>query len=177
VLIGFRAPGRALGERTLERRDPEQDRIRGADDDADPQIDTVARQRSEGEGILKPKLLLTVVALAVCGAVALTSIAGASEAAKTRVTIQVEGRDFSGKVKSPRLHKCADNRKVKLYKQKGPEQNPRTEEVVASDTSELNGDHGEWSTGNTGLSGKFYARAGRKPGCRPDSSRTLHTEP
>ena len=125
---------------------------------------------------MNPKLLL-IVALAACGAVALTSIAGAGQAAKTRVTIQVEGRDFSGKVKSPRLHRCADNRKVKLYKQKGPEQNPRTEEVVASDTSELNGDHGEWSTGNTGLSGKFYARAGRKPGCRPDSSRTLHTEP
>ncbi len=124
---------------------------------------------------MKLKLLL-IVALAVCGAVALTGIAGAGQAAKTRVTIKVEGRDFSGKVKSPRLHKCADNRKVKLYKQQGPEQNPRTEEVVASDTSELNGDHGEWSTGNTGLSGKFYARAGKKPGCKADASRTLHTE-
>ena len=124
---------------------------------------------------MKPKLLL-IVALAVCGAVAVTGVAGAGQRAETKVTIQVEGRDFSGKVKSPRLHKCADNRKVKLYKQKGPEQNPRTEEVVASDISELNGDHGEWSTGNTGQSGKFYARAGRTPGCKADASRTLHTE-
>ena len=125
---------------------------------------------------MKPKLLL-IVALAVCGAVALTSIAGAGQAAKTRVTIQVEGRDFSGKVKSPRLHKCADNRKVKLYKQKGQHQHPSNDTKVGSDRSELHGDHGEWSTGNTGLSGKFYARAGRKPGCKADASRTLHTEP
>jgi hypothetical protein len=124
---------------------------------------------------LKPKLLLTVVALAACGALAPTSIAGAGEAAETRVTIQVENGDFSGKVFSPRLNRCADNRRVKLYKQRGPEQNPRTEEVVASDTSELNGNHGEWSTGNTGLSGKFYARAGKKPGCKADASRTVHT--
>lgn len=141
-------------------------------------IPTVIRwlnNEAKGEEILKPKLLLIVV-LAGCGAVALTSIAGAGQAAETKVTIQVEGRDFSGKVKSPKLHKCAENRKVKLYKQKGPEQNPRTEEVVASDTSELDGDHGVWSTGNTGESGKFYARAGRKPGCKADASRTLHTE-
>ena len=76
-------------------------------------------------------------------------------------------------MKSPRLHKCADNRKVKVYKQRGSEQNPRTEEVVASDTSELQGDHGEWNIGKPGLSGKHYARAGRKPGCKADSSKTI----
>jgi hypothetical protein len=125
---------------------------------------------------LRPKLLVSVVALAVCGAVALTGIASAGHRAKTRVTIQTENGDFWGKVFSPRLHKCADNRKIKVYKQQGPEQNPGTEEVVARDTSELHGDHGEWNTGNTGLrGGKFYARAGRIPGCRADSSRTVHT--
>jgi hypothetical protein len=77
-------------------------------------------------------------------------------------------------VKSPRLHRCADNRTIKLYKQRGRNQNPSREEVVASDTSELQGDHGVWSTGNTGLSsGKFYARAGRTPDCKADASRTV----
>lgn len=124
---------------------------------------------------MRPKLFLTVVAATICGALALASIAGAGGAAETRVTIQTENGDFFGKVRSPRLHKCADNRTVKLYKQRGPNQNPSREKVVASDTSELQGDYGVWSTGNTGLTGKFYARAGKKPGCKADASRTVHT--
>jgi hypothetical protein len=122
---------------------------------------------------LRPKLPVSVVALAICGAVAMTGVASAGHRAKTRVTIQAEGTDIFGKVFSPRLHKCADNRKIKVYRQRGQEQNPGTEEVVARDTSELHGDHGEWATGNLGLHGKFYARAGRIPGCRADSSRTI----
>ena len=124
---------------------------------------------------MKPKLLLTAVAVAACGAVVLTGVAVAGNAAKkakTRVTIHANGEVY-GKVKSPRLHRCADNRKVKVYKQRGSKQNPRNEEVVASDTSELQGNHGEWSIGNAGLSGKFYARAGKKPRCKADSSKTI----
>lgn len=121
---------------------------------------------------MRSKPLIAIVALAACGAVALTGIAVGGEAAKTRVTIQANGEVY-GKVKSPRLHRCAEDRKVKVYKQQGSEQNPRTEEVVASDISELNGDHGEWSIGQPGLSGKHYARAGRKPGCKPDASKTI----
>jgi hypothetical protein len=126
---------------------------------------------------LRPKLLLSVVALAICGAVVLTGIAQARHAAKTKVTIQVQNGDFSGKVKSKRLHKCADDRKVVLYKQSGHHQRPSSDQKIASDTSELDGNHGEWSTGNTGLSGgKYYARAGRVPGCKPDSSKTVHSD-
>jgi hypothetical protein len=126
---------------------------------------------------VRPRLFLTVVAAAICGALALTGIAGAGggDRAKTKVTINEQNGDFSGKVKSPRLNKCADNRKVKLYKQRGPNQNPGREEVVATDTSELQGNHGEWSTGNSGLSGKFYARARKTPDCKADSSRTVRT--
>jgi hypothetical protein len=121
---------------------------------------------------MRPKLLLAAAA-ATCCAVALTGIAVAGERAKTRVTIHANG-DVYGKVKSPKLNKCADNRKVKVYKQRGSEQNPRTEEVVARDTSELQGNHGEWNVGQPGLSdGKYYARAGRKPGCKPDNSKTI----
>lgn len=121
---------------------------------------------------MRPKLLVTVVAVAACGAVVMTGIAGAGERAKTRVTIHGNGEVF-GKVKSPRLHKCADNRKVKVYKQEGSEQNPRSEEVVASDTSELDGNHADWSIGNPGLDGKYYARAGKKPKCKADASKTI----
>ena len=30
-----------------------------------------------------------------------------------------------------------------------------------------------WSTGNTGMTGKFYARAARTADCKPDTSRTV----
>ena len=69
----------------------------------------------------------------------------------------VEGVDLFGKLKSPKLS-CLGNRTVKVYKQKGTEQSPSTDPVIASDTSERVGDHGEWSVGNTGMEGKFYAR-------------------
>jgi hypothetical protein len=121
---------------------------------------------------MRSKLFLAV-AVAACGAVVLTSIATAGEAARTRVTIRADA-EVHGKVKSPRVNKCADNRKVKVYRQQGSEQNPRTEEVVGSDTSERVGDHGEWNIGNAGLSsGKYYARAGKKPGCKKDASKTI----
>jgi hypothetical protein len=126
---------------------------------------------------LRQRLFLTVVAITVCGAVALTGIAGAREAANTRVTIKAEGLDLSGKVWSPRLHKCAENRLVKVFKQKGDTQSPSTDLKIGEDTSELHGDHGVWSTGNTGKRGKIYARAPRKPGCKPDSSRTILVTP
>jgi hypothetical protein len=38
----------------------------------------------------------------------------------------------------------------------------------------LQGSHGAWSIGNPGLSsGKYYARAGKKPGCKADASKTI----
>jgi hypothetical protein len=123
---------------------------------------------------MKLKSLL-IVAVAICGAVAMTGIAGAGGAAETKVTFRPDNGDFHGRVLSPKLYKCANNRTVKVYRQRGRRQNPGREDVVAKDTSELQGDHGVWSTGNTGLDGKFYARAGRKPGCKPDASRTKHT--
>jgi hypothetical protein len=125
-------------------------------------------------GALRAKLLPAVV-VAICGALVVTGIAGAGGRAETKVTIKVEGRDFSGKVKSPR-RKCMRDRKVNLYKQRGAEQRPSTDNKVASDTADLQNDFAVWNTGNTGQSGKFYARAPKTPDCKADNSRTLHTE-
>jgi hypothetical protein len=125
---------------------------------------------------LRSKLFLAVVVV-LCGATALTGIAVARHKAETKVTIQTENGDFSGKVKSPRLHRCADNRNVKVFKQTGRHKHPRTDEKIASDTSELNGDYGEWSTGNTGASnGKYYARAGKTSRCKADNSKTVEVQ-
>ena len=124
---------------------------------------------------MKRKLLLALVAVVVLGGIAMPSSAGTTRA-KTTVTIKVEGTDFSGLVKSPRPRRCADGRKVVLFRQTGSEQQPSTDPVIASDTASLNGDQYEWSTGNTGVSGRFYARARRTDRCKADSSRTLRTE-
>ena len=121
----------------------------------------------------KPLHAVVVLVLAACGAVGLTGLASARVAADSIVTIQVEGRDFSGKVKSDR-QSCVTDRKVILLREVGGAQGGGDDIRIATDTAS---EDGEWSTGNTGQSGKFYARVRRIEGlCRPDTSRTLRTE-
>ena len=93
----------------------------------------------------------------------------------TTVTIHVEGRDFSGTVNSSHPVRCANNRKVILFKQLGAQQDPHNDTKVASDMTSLNGGRYQWSTGNTGIRGKFYARAPATDRCKADSSPTVHT--
>jgi hypothetical protein len=112
---------------------------------------------------------LTIGAVSVAG----TVTAGAGQKADTIVTIKAEGTDLSGVVKSPRPKKCAKDRKVTVFKQKGASQNPAVDEKIASDTASLNGDRYEWNTGNTGLTGRFYARVGPTEFCKKDTSRTI----
>jgi hypothetical protein len=118
---------------------------------------------------------LTIIAV---GAVALGLVApGAATAgggkAESTVTIRAEGADLSGYVKSPRPRKCAQDRKVVVFKQVGTEQDPRNDDRIASDIASLNGDKAEWSTGNTGVYGRLYARVGPTPDCKSDTSDTI----
>ncbi len=124
------------------------------------------------------KLLSAVTVLALCGGVvAFTGLAGARAPAKTTVTIKPESGGFYGYVYSPKPLKCANNRVVKLYKQKGNKQRPSTDTRIGSDTAQANGDRYMWSTGNTGFRpGKFYARAGKVDGCQADSSKSIPAE-
>jgi len=114
-------------------------------------------------------LFLGAVALAL---MALAGPASAAGPAKTTLTIKAQGLDLSGTVQSSR-GSCLGDRNIKLYKQKGKEQRPGSDTLVATDTSERQGDHGEWSTGNTGMRGKFYVRTGKVPGCTAATSKTI----
>ena len=119
--------------------------------------------------------LAVLIALAALTAVAMVATAGNADAAtkaRTTLTIQAEGVDLSGKVKSSKLS-CLGNRTVKVYKQKGTQQSPSTDTVIASDISERVGDHGEWSVGNTGMEGKFYARTRGNLECTGATSTTI----
>jgi hypothetical protein len=124
---------------------------------------------------LKAKLLPIVLGLAVLGAVSLSGVAIAGTAAVTTLTIRAQSGDLSGTIDSPRPMKCARNRNVIVYKQRGRDQDVSVDRRVASDTAGLNGARYEWSIGNSGLSGKFYAHVKRTPDCKAASSRTVKT--
>ena len=95
--------------------------------------------------------------------------APAAAAAKTTVTIQAQGTDLSGVVKSPKPKKCAAGRAVVVRKQIGT-RGGGDDVRFASDTA---GPDGQWSTGNTGTPGRFYAVVRATPGCKGDKSPTI----
>lgn len=118
---------------------------------------------------------LRALALALVGALALAVSAQASAPARTTVTITGNNGDYSGTVTSPRLHRCADQRTITVYRQKGSHQNPSVDAEIGSDTAELHGSHGVWSIGNSGFkSGRFYARATKTPWCSAGASASIH---
>ena len=95
----------------------------------------------------------------------------AMDRATTTVTIQAEGTDLSGTVLSKR-RACKDERKVLLVKQKGSK-GGADDQVISSDTTELEDGVGEWSTGNTGLEGRFYAKVKPTALCKGAVSPTV----
>jgi hypothetical protein len=98
-----------------------------------------------------------------------TTTADAAAKASVTVTIQAEGVDLSGVVKSTRPRLCAANRKVKVYKVINGENH-----LFATDTTDGPGNAPyTWSTGNTGQEGRFFAKVSAKPGCRADVSPTI----
>jgi hypothetical protein len=119
------------------------------------------------------KLLRITVCLGVFGAVFLTGMSSAGTKAETKVTIRAFGSEPIGTVKSPRPGLCANGRKVIVFKQRGAEQDPRTDDRVGSDTAERHGDVYQWSIGQPGVFGRMYARAPQTPDCKADSSQTI----
>lgn len=111
-------------------------------------------------------------ALVVGLCVGLTTSAEAAQRAKTTVTIQAQGTDLSGIVKSPRPRKCARERKVIVFKQKG-RRGGGDDTRFATDNASLNGDVYQWSTGNTGTEGRFYAKVRATRDCAGDTSPTI----
>lgn len=121
---------------------------------------------------MRGKTFRAAAALAAIGALAMTGMAGARDDAETKVTIKGGGEVF-GYVKSSKPNKCADDRKVTVYKQKGGAQGGGDDIKVQSDNASLSGDKYQWSIGNPGVTGKIFARAGKIPGCKADNSKTI----
>jgi hypothetical protein len=128
--------------------------------------------------IRKTSIRPMIAALAI-SALAFAGLAGSASAAgpaPTKVLIQAESGGFFGYVKSPKLE-CKAERTIVLYKQLGSRQKPATDQRVGMDTAQANGDGYMWDMGNPGLhSGRYYARATAKPGCRAANSVTLRAQ-
>ena len=123
----------------------------------------------------------TVPALAVVLAVVLGGLGTSAYAAggthrtgpaRTTVTIKAQGTDLSGTVSSPKPRKCAANRNVLLYKVKGTK-GGGDDQRIASDHAERSGGVYRWSTGNTGIEGRFYAKVKATPSCRAATSKVV----
>jgi hypothetical protein len=118
------------------------------------------------------RTLAAAVGLATAAAVLVSAPSSqAAPRANNVVTIKAEGTDLSGTVKSKR-RACKNERKVFLVKQKGAK-GGSNDKVIATDITELDNGVGEWSTGNTGIEGRFYAKIKRTPLCKAAVSPTV----
>jgi hypothetical protein len=118
------------------------------------------------------RTLAAAVGLATAAAVLVSAPPSqAAPRANNVVTIKAEGTDLSGTVKSKR-RACKNERKVFLVKQKGAK-GGSNDKVIATDITELDNGVGEWSTGNTGIEGRFYAKIKRTPLCKAAVSPTV----
>ena len=106
-----------------------------------------------------------------------------SAAAGTRVTFHDKRVPFGrarlwGIVESERPLKCARGREVVVFRQRGSEQDPKTDLEVAHDTASLRliGDHYKWNLILSGppYDGPHYARVKKTESCRADTSRTFN---
>jgi hypothetical protein len=107
------------------------------------------------------------LATAALTGVAATASAEAATKARVTVTIQAQGVELSGVVKSKKAS-CAANRKVKVFIMVDGEPH-----LFASDTTDEGPAPYDWNTGNTGQEGTFFAKVSAKPGCRADVSPTI----
>ncbi len=111
-------------------------------------------------------------------AISITAFGGVATAqaggkAGTKVSIKGNNGDYYGYVKSDK-RKCANGRKVKVFKQKGKEQEPKSDKKIGSDIAQPNGTKYMWAIGNSGYkSGKFYAKVGKTDSCKGATSKTI----
>jgi hypothetical protein len=120
---------------------------------------------------MKTRMVILLVAVVAVSSPAFTGLAAAGTAAATKVTIKGPNGDFHGRIKSPDSG-CLGDRVVLLFRSDGAD--GPFERTGNSDTSDVQGDVGVWSMGNTGLrDGFFFAKAKATPDCRKGRSRVL----
>ena len=103
------------------------------------------------------------------------AVASAAWAAGATTTVTLVGPDHVyGTIKSP-SKSCLGSRKVIVFMQKGPSQNPSVDQKMDTTTSSRQGNEGVWDMGNPGFPPhkRYYAEARGKPGCKAGFSKTV----
>jgi hypothetical protein len=119
--------------------------------------------------MLKPplKLLLaTAACLALCALVGAAALGatGTGKAEATAVTIENWPGGLMGDVRSPNSARCADGRRVVVYRVRGAKPDPASDERVGA--TRAKGAVGEFGwTVESDADGRFYAQAVAKKGC------------
>jgi hypothetical protein len=127
---------------------------------------------------LKARSIVAAGLLALGVGSAVPALSAAAAPAPTTVSITPNSDGAYGYVSSPKTQKCANNRKIVLYKQLGSVQDPHSDQKLGSDIAQPNGDGVMWNTGNSGhVSGKIYAHAKRTPDCMAASSPSVRMLP
>lgn len=123
---------------------------------------------------VRTRLLGIVGAVVLLGGTAMaTGVASAApQPIDTRVTIRAVGTELSGQVKSPSPNRCARGRLVVVMRQIGA-RGGGNDIRFATDTAEFQDGAIRWSTGNTGRSGRFYAKVFKTDRCRGATSATI----
>jgi len=123
-------------------------------------------ERISGTGARK--LVAVGASLAVLGGGLLVSTSADAQRGKasTKVTIQ-GGGSVSGEVKSSNEDKCANGRKIVVFRVK-----QGGKEKIGSDTASPNANTYQWSVGNPG-NGKYFAKAKETSKCEGDISKTV----
>ena len=107
-------------------------------------------------------IVLAIVAVLAIGAVAAPGAALAKKSKKAKLTLVVNGGDFSGQIIDKKHPECLADREVTVFSVQGNEPGP-------SDTSD---EDGSWNTGNNGAyDGKYYASTPATPGCKALTSK------
>ena len=119
---------------------------------------------------------LLLVACVVAATALMAGSASAGGATPTKITIKGPNGDFHGRLLSTNAD-CLGERRVAVFEQTGDAQDPANDDRIATDTSDVSGDHGVWSVGNTGFrDGFFYAKVARTPNCKGDRSKTIELQ-
>jgi hypothetical protein len=116
---------------------------------------------------MRLKAIAATAAIGLFGGLALSGGAHAAGKASTKVTIQ-GGGSVSGYVRSSDEDKCANGRKIKVYRLKNG-----NADLVTTDTAQVNGTRYQWSAGNPG-NGKYFAKAPETSKCEGDVSKTVN---
>jgi hypothetical protein len=123
-------------------------------------------ERMNGAGARK--LVAVGASLAVLGGGLLISSGADAQRGKASTTVTIQGGgSISGYVKSPKENKCANGRKITVYRLKHDH-----EQKVTTDTAQANGDKYQWSAGNPG-NGRYFAAAKETSECEGDLSKVV----